>query len=172
MKEIKLTQNKVALVDDEDFEYINQFKWRTLKTKCAVYAIRTIRQNKIKECILMHRLIMGTPKDQDIDHINRNGLDNKKLNLRNCSRSENLCNRRHFGKSKYTGVVVSDIVHKYISKKTGVTSIFLQHSIWAALYFNKEKYYLGACKTEEQAAKRYDMAALYFHSEFISLNIS
>jgi len=78
MKEIQLTQGKIALVDDGDYEKLNQFKWYTIKIRSLFYAARE-RQNKT---ILMHRIIINAPERLYTDHINGNPLDNRKINLR------------------------------------------------------------------------------------------
>lgn len=84
MKEIKLTQGRVALVDDNDFERINQFKWYFSHG----YAMKDTR----KERTYMHRLIVGASKGQIVDHINRNSLDNRRTNLRLVTQSGNIFN--------------------------------------------------------------------------------
>lgn len=83
MKKIKLTQNKVTLVDNEDFEWLNQWKWYF----CNGYAMR----NKADRSglIRMHRLINKTPEGLFTDHINRNKLDNRRNNLRTVNKSLN-----------------------------------------------------------------------------------
>ena len=100
MREIELTQGKTALVDDEDYEKINQWNWVCnndgSKTSQRFYAIR---RNGIKfggkgELVSMHREIMGFPIGMDIDHIDGNTLNNQKKNLRICTRAENLRNRK------------------------------------------------------------------------------
>jgi hypothetical protein len=88
MKTILLTQGKQALVDDDDFEKVNKYNWCLSKYNHASYALR----HDGKKRMLMHRLIMDCPEGKDIDHINGNGLDNRKCNLRICSRSENMMN--------------------------------------------------------------------------------
>ena len=75
MKKIKLTQGKYAIVDDEDFAYLNQWRWYYHNN----YAVHT---NKNKSRIYMHRFILNTPKKMFSDHINGNGLDNRRSNLR------------------------------------------------------------------------------------------
>lgn len=102
MKEIKLTQNKVALVDDEDYEYINQWKWYYSHG----YAIRHIQINKKQHTITMPRIILNTPIEFDIDHINNNKLDNRKENLRSCIHYQNSANRniQRNNKSGFRGV--------------------------------------------------------------------
>jgi hypothetical protein len=91
-KEIILSQGKVALVDDEDYEWLNQWKWWF---NSRGYAHRIIYENgKQKGHIYMHRLILNTPSDLDVDHINHDGLDNRRSNLRQCTRSQNLANQK------------------------------------------------------------------------------
>ena len=85
MKQIKLKHGKYALVDDEDFEYLNQYRWHI---SAAKYVATHIKDKKV----YMHRLIMKTPKGLDTDHINRSTLDNRKSNLRVATRSENNVN--------------------------------------------------------------------------------
>lgn len=96
MKEIQLTHGFVTLVDDEDFEILKWFKWGVHKSRNTYYA-RTFKKNpnrKLKQkTIIMHRLIMNPPNDMQIDHINHNGLDNRKENLRIVTHRENHLNR-------------------------------------------------------------------------------
>jgi len=95
MKEVGLTQNKVALVDDKDFEYLNQWKWHVLKDYLTYYAARNIRlANGKQTSIRMHRVILNVPKGMVTDHIDHNGLNNQKANLRICDASENNMNRK------------------------------------------------------------------------------
>ena len=84
MKEIILTQGQVALVDDEDFEYLNQWKWCAIKSRKTYYTTRTI-YIPCKMTVIMHRIIMNTPLDMTVDHIDHNGLNNQKYNLRICT---------------------------------------------------------------------------------------
>lgn len=92
MKEIKLTQGRIALVDEEDFEYINQFKWCV---NSHGYALRGVyqKQNKKIKHIFMHRMINNTPIGMQTDHINHNKLDNRKENLRIVTGRQNCHNR-------------------------------------------------------------------------------
>lgn len=109
MKRIKLTRGKYALVDDEDYNFLNQWKWYAFKcgrkTK-IYYACRTIRTHKdgkiIKRNISMHRIIMTPPRNMVIDHKDHNGLNNQKKNLKICTQIENNRNRKR--KNKYCGV--------------------------------------------------------------------
>lgn len=108
MKKIKLTRGKFALVDNEDFEYLNQWKWHCTSTGYAARK-RHVHDAKLKYhgvVIFMHRLIMSTPEGMDTDHINSNSLDNRRSNLRICTHAENLRNKRiqKNNKSGYKGV--------------------------------------------------------------------
>lgn len=95
MEKITLTQSKFALVDDEDYDWLNQWKWHALKNHrdFTFYAIKREGKEKVR----MHRLILGLQKGdgKEVDHINHNGLDNRRSNLRIVSRSENQWNRRN-----------------------------------------------------------------------------
>jgi hypothetical protein len=107
MKEIQLTRGQFALVDDADYEWLNQWKWFAQKHKDSYYAARTRSETETvtRGIILMHRVIMDTPDDMQVDHINHNGIDNQRLNLRNCTQQENLWNREpKHGKELPTGV--------------------------------------------------------------------
>lgn len=97
MKRIELTRNKVALVDDDDFEHVNAIKWYCTSNGYAAH-------KNGRKYVLMHRFIMGVEKLDEIDHINRDKLDNRKNNLRIAPRRINLLNRKRSGgsrKSKY-----------------------------------------------------------------------
>jgi hypothetical protein len=157
MKEIPLSQGMVALVDDEDFEFLNQFKWCTSKPRQTFYAVRAFRRNGIKSTIRMHRVIMGIPDDVQVDHRDGDGLNNQKCNLRQTDNQHNSKNQRvrTFPKSsKYKGVCFHKASHK-----------------WAAsIKFNYEKRYLGLHITEALAALAYNKAALELFGEFASLN--
>lgn len=87
MKEIFLTQNKVAIVDDEDYAELSKHKWLACQKQDRWYAKRTSKS------IYMHRVIMGNPA-QEVDHISGDGLDNRRCNLRLANRSQQLCNTR------------------------------------------------------------------------------
>lgn len=101
MKLIPLTQGKFALVDDDDFEYLNQFKWLAHLFGKNYYADSGSKG-------LMHRFIMKAEKADIIDHKDRNSLNNQKTNLRKCTRSQNNANRKSAGINKYLGVTIQN----------------------------------------------------------------
>lgn len=111
MKKIKLTRGKYALVDDEDFEKLNQHKWFF----DGRYAARDIGGRKNKKRILMHRLINNTNGNLDTDHINQNKLDNRRHNLRDATRSQNNVNSklRKDNMSGFKGVVYDKTCKKW-----------------------------------------------------------
>lgn len=161
-KLIPLTQNQYALVDNEDYEYLMQWKWQAYynKNPGTYYVLRSIlkseRINGKKGTILMHRAIMGCPQGLTVDHINHDTLDNRKSNLRVCTQSQNNMNTRKYSnnKSGYKGVMW----HKY-SKR------------WCAeIRANKKKIHLGYFVSKEEAYEAYCVAVKKYHGEFAYKN--
>jgi hypothetical protein len=89
-KEIELTQGYITLVDDEDFEELNKHSWYIKRSANIVYAMSKIN----KKPTLMHRLLMKFPEGMCVDHINHNGIDNRKCNLRICTVAQNAMNTK------------------------------------------------------------------------------
>jgi hypothetical protein len=106
VKKIELTQGKYTIVDDEDYEFLNQWQWHVNRKKCKTSSdLLYAKRFEKRKTITMHRLILNAPKGMDVDHINGNGLDNRKCNLRIVSHRENMQNLTKFkGTSKYPGV--------------------------------------------------------------------
>jgi len=173
MKYIPLRNSDLsAIVDDEDYEHIVQRKWYLLKAKHTNYAT-TRKWNKKKKKIdyfYMHREMLKVPKGLLTDYIDHNGLNNQKSNLRMCSSSENNRNRRAHGSSKYLGVCVKKETRIRKTVK-GEERVCNSISIIAKIVFNGKEVYIGAFKTEEDAAKAYNNAAKKYHGEFANLNI-
>lgn len=89
MKTIPLTRGMFTLVDDEDYEWLNQWKWCACKIGHHFYAHRTTGYPKKQYGIRMHRLITNAPAGLEVDHVDRNGLNNQRSNLRLCTHKEN-----------------------------------------------------------------------------------
>lgn len=159
MKEIKLTKGFVAIVDDADFEYLNQFVWHvSISPKDDVkYAAAHVIKNKPP--IRMHRLLF--PDAIEVDHKNGDGLDNRRDNLRPATRSQNLRNsrKRDGMKSKYRGV---SLYNKGLYKNKWSASVVI----------NRKHIWLGAYPTEEEAAIAFNNGCIkHGVAEFTRLNV-
>ena len=159
MRTIQLTQGKVALVDDSDYEWLNQWKWLAHKERGTYYALRSVRiKGRLnRKVIRMHRLIMNTPDNMLTDHRNHDGLNNQRYNLRVATPGQNQHNRLSWGKSKFLGVGIV---------KTGIN----KGQITAQIHANGKKIHLGNFPTEEAAARVYDVNAKELFGEFANLN--
>lgn len=158
MKEISLTQGKVALVDDEDFEFLNQWKWRILRGRHTCYAKRHgPRFAGARPTILMHRSLLNAPTGLQVDHINGDGLDNRRLNLRLATNAQNGQNQRPRtdGTSRFRGVSWNTKAHKWV----------------ATICFHQQVRCLGYYDTEIEAARVYDKMAGFLFGEFARLNL-
>ncbi len=153
MLKIKLTQDKFALIDASDRELINQYEWWAWYTGHAWYAVSYI-QNKSQS---MHRFIMGLKwKDgRCVDHINHNGLDNRRSNLRIATHSQNMHNIiSKQGSSQYKGVVFKSELRKWT----------------AQIKVGNKIVHLGCFAQESDAAKMYDKIAIKEWGEFAYTN--
>lgn len=92
-----------VLVDTEDIPILSRFTWSVRKNRKTFYSVTNVRIGGKQTSVSMHRLILGLPSSE-IDHINRNGLDNRKSNLRFCTKAENQRNRVRVNKFGYRGV--------------------------------------------------------------------
>ena len=157
MRQIELTQDKYALVDDEDYDFLAGLKWHAVKRGDNYYVQRTIIVKGVTKYIHMHREIMNPPRWMVVDHINGDALDNTRENLRVCTQGQNACNRKSSknSASKYLGV-------SWDSEKRR----------WRAqIRTNSKAKKLGRFKTELEAAIIYNIAARKYHGEFARPNV-
>lgn len=169
MKYIQLTNNTYTIIDDQDSDLCN-YSWRTVKGLYTQYAETSYVYKDKKRVLRLHQVILerilGRPltKGEKVDHINRNGLDNRRENLRLATTSQNAINRpkQMNNTSGFKGVCIQKMMNGKIT-------------YWKSQIQTKSKLlHLGLFKyTEEgktEAAKMYDRAALYFFGEYAMLN--
>lgn len=155
-KQIQLSQGKVALVDDEDFDRLAPHKWYVRKDKHGKYYALRSAWGLMRKTVYMHREIIGAPRGMIVDHVNGNALDNQRSNLRLCTNSENMCNR---GKQ-------TDNTSGY----KGVTWNSHRRRWQAQIKLNGKMVQSGRFDTPEDAARAYDEAARKHHGEFAKTN--
>lgn len=150
MKKIEITGGREILVDKIDYDAVSQYKWHY----CAGYARRQVRVGPYKQRgVLMHREIMNAPSGTEVDHINGDGLDNRRENLRLATRSQNCANKEVY------------------SSKSGYRGVHKSWNRWSsAIKHNGNRYDLGRFDTPEDAARAYNEAAKKYHGEFARLN--
>jgi hypothetical protein len=153
MKEIKIqNSNKVSLVDDDDFEFYDKFKWYLCSHGYVIYGRK---DNNFKSYQKLHRLIIGAKDGEIVDHIDRNPLNNIKSNLRIVTCAQNTHNRKKAKNTKnnYKGVTYIDHLNLWQSR--------------CRIYGND--YYLGVFKSEIAAAHAYNVKAKSL-SEYCVIN--
>ena len=116
MKLIPLTQGQFAQVDDWNYDWLNQWKWFAQKVKNSYYAERHIYQGGKQKTVAMHREIMNTPFNMEVDHKDHDGLNCLEENMRNCNHRQNNMNRKSFGSSRYIGVSYLKKNNMYVSR--------------------------------------------------------
>jgi hypothetical protein len=159
-RKIPLTQGQFAIVDEDDFKTLAGYKWYAMKSGRSFYAQRMKYSKKAKTRqipVQMHREILNAPEGALVDHINHNGLDNRRANLRLATAEQNSWNRRknpgNFT-SKYKGVSWNKLARK-----------------WQARIAHKQKWIvIGFFDDEQSAAKAYDKKAAELFGEFACLN--
>lgn len=154
IKKIPLTQGKYAIINEEDFDLVSKYKWHFFARK---YAGRDYIENGKKKKMSMHRLITNFPIGCEIDHINGNGLDNRRSNLRISTHKENICNRAFLNKNNttgYRGVTWSKEKNKYAAQIT----VDYRHKC------------LGYFDRAIDAAKMVNGALVKYHKNFACLN--
>lgn len=155
MKEIQLTRGMVAFIDDEDFKIVSAHSWNCIKTDIdgLFYAGTNVGSRNARTVLYMHKLLMG---GKLIDHINGNGLDNRRSNLRFCTHAQNCANKNKKSgtSSKYKGV--------FWYKRDSKWRSFIQKE--------GKKYFLGNFEKEVDAAIAYNLKAKELFGDFAKLN--
>lgn len=160
-REIPLTQGMVAIVDDEDFDLLLQWKWHALKLvrpsgRVDWYAVRGKWRNGKRHQVMMHRLIMEVPVGLEVDHCDGDGLNNRRENLRICTHKQNMGNRGPVAgcSSRFRGVSWSK-----------------WHARWQARIRSDGKLrVIGYFDSEEDAAHAFNLAATEEWGDFAQLN--
>jgi len=152
MKEITLTQGQIALVDDEDYNMLMRYKWHAAKCNNIFYAVTTYRDAGKQINLFMHRMLLNPQKGKIIDHIDHNGLNNQKHNIRICTYSDNAQNRKGKGNSKFKGVY------------------YRRGKYEVAIRDNGKLKHIASTHDEIEAAKIYDINALAIYGENAYLN--
>lgn len=143
---VPLTGGKVAIIDAADVPLVRQFTWGCARRNKAIYAASN-------EAGYLHRWIMNAPPDREVDHIDGDGLNNRRSNLRLATRAENMRNTGPFS-GRFKGV--------HFDKQTGRWRAQIKH--------NGRRFSLGRYGTEVEAALAYNSAALQLHGEFAYIN--
>jgi len=160
-RKIPLTQGKYAIVDPEDYEELAKYNWFAIRSPRGFYAARsagTNRRGLSQITVRMHRVILKPPEGKFIDHINHNGLDNRRANLRICTMQQNIWNmRKQRGNcnSQYKGVTLRKDICKWQARIT----------------CNGKLLSIGHFDNEKSAAAAYDEKAKELFGEFASPNL-
>jgi hypothetical protein len=150
LKRIQLTHGKFAIVDDEWYEYLNQFTWQARydRTTGKYYAARQVN----RRFIYMHREIVNAPDDLHVDHANGDTLDNRARNLRLATSAQNAWNRDKY-KNNTTGY-------------KGVTYDKERDKFRAQITVHRKPINLGRFNDPREAALAYDWAVRQYHGPF------
>lgn len=151
MAQVRLTSGKVALVDDADYEAVSQFKWNAHFERGRWYACRSTFKGGKRGVVRMHRQILGAGPKDIVDHKNHDGLDNRRENIRICTKQQNQQNMKG---------------HGLWSKGVTFSKVNKRNPWVARIHVSGKTICLGYYKTEGEAASAYREAAHKYHGEF------
>ncbi len=143
---IALTKGMFAIVDESDYEFINQFKWLL----CQTYAARYSYEKGNRKWIFMHKLIVNAPEGMEVDHINHDRLDNRRSNLRVATHQQNSFNHPGYGHRGVTKVINRPLKKPYCVR----------------LMISGKNLYLGYYGTMKEARSAWKQAALKYYGKF------
>ena len=149
---VPLTQGQEAIIDAADVHLVDGWNWRAMVQEHAIYAVRGDYSGEKLKTALMHRLIMDAPDFMHVDHIDSNGIDNRRANMRLATRSQNMRNR---GAARHN--------------KAGFKGVFWNNRClkWhAQIGVNGKVIYLGLHETPEAAHAAYCEASARLHGAF------
>ncbi len=158
VREIPLTRGKVALVDDDDFDLVSTFKWCASQDRRTWYAQSVHRVNGRRVHVRLHRIVLGVnDRSQQVDHVNGNGLDCRRCNLRIATSAQNAMNRK-----------------TRVDSKSGMKGVKQSHGClnrWTAHIKRDGRHiHVGSFSTPEDAARAYDQVARRLFGEFARTN--
>lgn len=159
-RRIPLTQGKFAIVDPDRYDELAGYKWFAVRSPRGSYALRMVKANggPVKQkSVRMHRVVLKAPRGKFIDHINHNGLDNRRANLRICTTEQNTWNKR-----KQRG--------RYSSKYKGVSWSKTEKKWQVRITCKRRKISIGYFHDEKAAARAYDRRAKQLFGDYAALN--
>lgn len=149
---VPLTKGYTALIDADDVPLVEDWNWHAVVGATTVYAARGMSAGGKSRTIILHRVLISAPDGMDVDHINGDGLDNRRANLRIATRMENLCNKSI-----------------YCNNKSGFKGVYWDrhNKRWRSrIWLNRKQHSLGSHATAEAAHEAYVAGSARIHGEF------
>ncbi len=149
MKSIKLSNGLLTTIDDNDYDIVSQYHWYAHKLRYTSYVRCDVWTHNKSKHLYMHRMILNAPVGAEVDHINFDGLDNRRCNLRLCNHQEQTRHTRR-------------------SQGTRGTSWSKSHNKWRAyIFYEKKQHFLGYFKERSDAIIAYQIAAIKQFGQFV-----